>query len=318
MNVTKALPLFALAALSGLPTLSQAQQEAADLTPTFYGRLNLTEVMNKPQHGDSDPDMVSNASRLGILGAIPLREGLELIYQVEYQVDPVHGKFDSDLTKQRNSFVGIKGGFGTLLIGKHDTPTKLAQNRIDLYNDLNGDITTLVVGENRPNDTVLYTSPEFGGGFTASFAAVFDGLDGLGERLSKRTSSSLTYTKGSFYAGLGLDNNLNNNDVVRLVTQYREGNLQLGALYERSESSANNRGEQDGVFVSASYQIDKYLLKAQTGMSDQKREGGRQHTVGVDYLINGDSRLFGFVTVTRADNETVNNDQYGIGYEYRF
>lgn len=318
MNVTKALPLVALAALSSMPVLAQGQEEASDLTPTIYGRLNLTEVMNKPQHRDSDPDMVSNASRLGILGAIPLREGLELIYQAEYEVNPVHGKFDSDLTSQRNSFVGLKGGFGTLMIGKYDTPTKLVQSRIDLFNDLNGDIRTLVVAENRPNDTVHYTSPEFGGGFTASFAAVFDGLDSFGDRLSKRTSSSLTYSRGSFYAGLGLDNNINSNDVLRLVAQYREGNLQLGALYETSESSANNRGEQDGVFVSASYQIDKFLLKAQTGASDQKRAGGKQHSVGVDYLINGDSRLFAFVTVTRADNDTVNNDQYGIGYEYRF
>ncbi|MDP1930102.1 MAG: porin [Gammaproteobacteria bacterium] len=314
MNVTKALPLAVLASIYSI----SAQAQDSDITPTFYGRLNLTEVMNKPQKGDSNPDMVSNASRLGILGAIPLREGLELIYQAEYEVNPRHGKFDSDLTAQRNSFIGLKGGLGSLLIGKHDTPTKLIQNRIDLFNDLNGDIRTLVVAENRPNDTVHYTSPQFGGGFTASFAAVFDGQDSLGDRLSKSTSSSLTYTQGSFYAGVGLDNNINSHDVVRLVTQYRKGALQLGALYETSESSANNRGEQDGVFVSASYQIDKFLLKAQTGVSDQKRAGGKQHSVGVDYLINGDSRLFAFVTMTRADNNRVNNDQYGIGYEYRF
>lgn len=303
--------------LSALVLSMSAQAQDNDLMPEIYGRLSLTEALNKPRSGGSDPEFISNASRLGILGSIPLADDLEIIYQAEYEIDLDHGSFDSDLTTQRNSFIGLKGQLGTILAGKYDTPTKQIQNRVDLFNDWEGDIRTLVVAENRPNDTLYYSTPSMKG-FVLSFAAVLDGQDSLQDRLSKSTSSAVAYTQGDFYVGLGYDNNLNNNDVVRLVTQYQIGNLQLGALYETSESSTNLRGEQDGLVVSASYRIDKFVLKAQTGASDQKREGGKQHSVGVDYIVNADTRLFGFFTETRADNRAVDSDQYGLGFEFRF
>ena len=63
---------------------------------------------------------------------------------------------------------------------------------------------------------------------------------------------------------------------------------------------------------------NQWVLKAQAGASDQRVDGGRQYSLGADYLINSDSRFFGFVTATRSDLHADNNDQYGIGYEYRF
>ncbi|MES3008348.1 MAG: porin [Pseudomonadota bacterium] len=314
MNVTRSLPLCALAAISfSIPVCAQE----SSLLPTFYGRINITAVHNQPKDHGSDSEFVSNASRIGLQGTLPVTEGLEVVYQAEYQVNPDNRPFDNKTLTQRNTYLGIKGGFGTLLAGRNDTPTKLLQNRIDLFNDLDGDIRTLVVAENRPNDVAHYISPEIGG-FVFSYSALLDGQNGLRERLSKSTSASLTYTEGAFYAGVGVDNNLNNNDVLRLVTQYRLGDLQLGALYERSESSTNTRGANDGVFVSAAYTMDKYVLKAQSGMSDQRRDGARQTSLGVDYNLNADSKLFALMTLTRADNHSIDNDQIGVGFEYRF
>ena len=54
---------------------------------------------------------------------------------------------------------GIKGSFGTVWAGKHDTPTKLAQGKIDLFNDLEGDIKNTFEGENRVSNIVAYSSP---------------------------------------------------------------------------------------------------------------------------------------------------------------
>ncbi|MEK7258401.1 MAG: porin, partial [Pseudomonadota bacterium] len=83
MNVTKALPLCALAALScSLPALAQD----TSLLPSFYGRANITAVHNQPRDGGSDSEFVSNASRIGLEGSLPMSEGLKVIYQAEYQV----------------------------------------------------------------------------------------------------------------------------------------------------------------------------------------------------------------------------------------
>ena len=58
----------------------------------------------------------------------------------------------------------MKGSFGTLKLGTHDTPLKLAQLKADLFNDLKGDIKNITDGENKikRKSFVLYSSfPSF-------------------------------------------------------------------------------------------------------------------------------------------------------------
>jgi len=316
MHTGRLVYLLPLTALLGTFAADVRAQDD-DLKPRLYGRLNISEVLNKPESDGHDPEFVSNASRLGIAGSFPFSESLQFIYQAEYEIDLDHGRFDSGLTSQRNTYLGLSGDFGTLLAGRHDTPTKLIQNRVDLFNDLRGDIRALVVAENRTNDTLHYASPDFGG-FEAAFSAIVDGQSGMYDRLTRSTSTSIRFTEGRFFAAVAVDNNVNDSDVIRLVSQYSLGDLQLGALYERSEHATSNRGEQDGFVLSAAYTLDKWVLKAQGGASDQRVKGGREYSLGADYLFNDDSRLFGFVTVSRSDVAANNNDQYGLGYEYRF
>ncbi|GIS06126.1 MAG: hypothetical protein CM15mP109_08820 [Candidatus Dadabacteria bacterium] len=77
---------------------------------------------------------------MGIKGSQTFDNGLAAIYKYEYQTDPI----DGDPTfKQRNSYVGLKGAFGKVFMGMHDTPTKKAQGKVDLFNDTAGDIKIL-------------------------------------------------------------------------------------------------------------------------------------------------------------------------------
>lgn len=300
-----------------LLAVTQANSQDGTAPPDFYGRLNLTPVLNMPANSGSYTELVSNASRIGVNGGFVLSSDLELLYQAEYQLNPANGNFDDHTFTQRNTYVGVRGGFGTLLVGRNDTPVKLLQGRIDLFNDLTGDIKALLVAENRPNDTVRYTSPDVSG-FVLAYAAIVDGKESLQNRFADSTSVSLSYSQGSYLFGVGIDNDINNHDVMRLTTQYREGSLQLGLIYESSTNNTNARGKHDGFIFSSSYQIGSYLIKLQTGVSDQRREGGRQSSVGVEYIPNGDSRLFSFFTSIRADNRSIDTDQFGVGYEYRF
>ena len=105
--------------------------------PTVYGKLWISFESQDTSSG-TEIDMVSNASRLGIKGSMDFGEGLEAIYQAEYEVDPVDGTADEkngSTFKQRNSFVGIKGSYGTLFLGTHDTAMKRSIAKIDLFND---------------------------------------------------------------------------------------------------------------------------------------------------------------------------------------
>jgi len=311
MKVASALPLLVITSLStSLPAFAQDES----LMPTFYGKVNVTEVLNQPDRGESSGELESNASRIGLEGGYAISDGLKLIYQAEYQVNPNDDHFTNFNLSQRNTFIGLEGGFGSVIVGRNDTPSKLLQNGIDLFNDLNGDIKSLFLSEIRPNDVVQYTSPTMNG-FTASYAAIIDGQKNIGDRATKSSSSSITYGQGAFLFGVAMDNSVVNVDSVRFMSRYREGNLQLGLMYE---SAKTKRGDKDGVFVSASYRIDKLVLKAQAGSADQKRQGGAQSTVGVDYNLDPKSRVFAFATRTSADNRAVDNDQLGVGFEHNF
>ena len=67
--------------------------------------------------------------------------------------------------------MGLKGSMGTIFLGKHDTATKKSQKKIDLFNDLAGDIKNILQGENRMSDLVGYTTPKING-FSATFNAI--------------------------------------------------------------------------------------------------------------------------------------------------
>ena len=61
--------------------------------PTVYGKLWIS-VESQDSASGTEVDMVSNASRLGIKGSMNFGEGIEAIYQAEYEVDPVDGTAD--------------------------------------------------------------------------------------------------------------------------------------------------------------------------------------------------------------------------------
>ena len=311
MKVAFAAPLIVVSTF-GLSVGALAQEAA--LMPAFYARANITPVYNNFDHGESSSEIVSNASRIGLEGDYAFSDSFKLIYQAEYQVNPNDSSFDHFDLSQRNTFIGFESAFGTVVVGRNDTPGKQLQNGIDLFNDLNGDIKTLFVSEVRAKDSIHYTSPTKSG-FTFSYAAIVDGQDGVSDRLSKSTSASLTYGQGNYLFGVAMNNNLSGHDSVRFMSRYREGNLQLGLLYENAKTS---RGEDSGVFVSASYQMGKVVFNAQTGSANQQQEGAVQSSIGIDYEMDSDSKIFTFITKTSADNRMLDNTQFGVGFEQQF
>ncbi len=285
------------------------------LAPDFYGRININAELEDPANGDSSTDIVSNASRLGVRGGTEISDGLELIYQLEYEVNPDDGDSGGRTLKQRNSYLGFRGTYGTILAGRHDSPTKMTQNRIDLFNDMIGDIKNVLDGENRVNDIIMYTTPD-NNGFSASLATIAGGDD---EDFTNSISASVSYENDSFYAALGLDSEVEDRDVVRFVTQFYLGDLTLGALYQESEDTQDPLAkEEDGTFVSAAYKIDKYTLKIQFGESDEKALGKEQLTAGFDYKLADNTKLFTYYTHFDADNTAIETDHFGLGFEHRF
>ena len=287
--------------------------------PTVYGKLWIS-VESQDTASGTEVDMVSNASRLGIKGSMDFGEGIEAIYQAEYEVDPVDGTADEskDRTfKQRNSFVGLKGSMGTIFLGKHDTATKKSQKKIDLFNDLAGDIKNILQGENRMSDLVGYTTPKING-FSATFNAI-KGTEGLGDdSIGDSTSTSISYDSENFYIALAFDSELKGYDSTRLTLQIPFNRSQLGIMFQDSKKLSTGV-EEDGYVISFSQKVgDKGTLKFQQAESDMKLDSGKQFSFGYDYKLSSKAKAFFFFTDLSGDNRSKEKEITGIGFEYKF
>ena len=287
--------------------------------PTVYGKLWISIESQNTASG-TEVDMVSNASRLGIKGSMDFGEGIEAIYQAEYEVDPVDGTADEskDRTfKQRNSFVGLKGSMGTIFLGKHDTATKKSQKKIDLFNDLAGDIKNILQGENRMSDLVGYTTPKING-FSATFNAI-KGTEGIGDdSIGDSTSTSLSYDSENIYIALAFDSELKGYDSTRLTLQIPFSRSQLGIMFQESEKLSTGE-EEDGYVISFSQKVgNKGTLKFQQTESDMKLDSGKQFSFGYDYKLSSKAKVFYFFTDLNGNQDSKEKEIHGVGFEYKF
>jgi len=310
-------------------TLSLAPYGFADgpIDGTIYGKVNVS-VVNADNGSTDQWNLNSNASRLGVKGKTEIADGLYAVYKAEFEVCVDDGDCKGQTFAQRNIMGGIRGSFGTLWAGKHDTPTKLAQNKIDLFNDLEGDIKNTFEGENRVSNMIAYTSPEMNGFATtlAMIPAEGSDVDGDGQNdtgLTDGMSYSVSYTKDNFYIAVAGDQDVDSQDLMRIVAQYKMDALQLGVMYQQNEDNLGSKDE-SGVFVSAAYKLDKKTtLKAQYGSIEDDVDGDEEETLslGADYKLAKGTKLYVFYT-DNTDSSIGNSDKedtaFGLGMEHKF
>jgi len=326
---------------------------AGPIDGKVYGKVNASVVNN--DSGSSDKwKLNSNASRVGVKGKTQIADGLYAIYKAEFEMFVDDGSKDSSKTRcaavlgkdgektdnevcltdsdkstfsQRNIMAGIKGDFGTIWAGKHDSPTKLAQNKIDLFNDLEGDIKNTFEGENRVSNIVAYTSPKVNG-FSATVAMIpgegsdfdEDGNDDTG--LADGISYSISYDMDNLYIAVAGDQDVDKQDLLRVVAQYKMDALKLGFMYQQNEDNLNSKDE-SGYFISAAYKMDKTTLKAQYGTIEDDVDGDEEETLslGADYKMAKNTKVYVFYTdntdseVGSADDE---DSSFGVGMEHKF
>ncbi len=281
--------------------------------PTLYGKANVSYQL-ADEGSDTTTELKSNASRIGVKGGLDIEgTGLQAIYNAEFEVQFDDGEKDGETFSQRNIFVGLKGAFGTVKAGKFDTPLKVAQKKVDLFNDLEGDIKNIItINDNRPDNIVSYESPELAG-FQGKFALV----SSESETVDDGVSASGSYTIDRLYLALALDSNVEAEgvDVVRFVAQYSIADLQLGALYENAD--ADGVDDADAIFFSAKYDIGDFSIKGQLGQSDIVEEDGETLSLGVDYRIAKPLKVFAYYTMSESDAGT-DADYLGAGVELKF
>lgn len=278
---------------------------------TVYGQLNVSAQSSDEGDGRFS-ELKSNSSRFGLKGDYALDNDLTLVYQLEWGVDMADVGGGDNITS-RNQYVGLKGNFGEVRLGRHDTALKDAQGKIDLFSDYEADVKNLWRGEVRASDSVTYYTPtynNFGVHLTYIMEDAADAEDAF--------SASVYYgdenlKNTAYYAAVSMDSDVAGFDAMRVQAQGKVAAVKLGAIYHSQENIVSGL-EQDGWLLSAAYPMGKTELKAQY----QTLEDNDAVSVGVDYKAGKNTTLFAWYSSFNFDITAPDRDYLAVGIKHKF
>ena len=304
--------LIALAVAGALAVPAAAMAEA-----TIYGKLHMSVDMY--DNGGNGPDeaggvaVSSNSSRFGFKGSEDLGNGLSAIWQAESQINMDDG--DGDLTN-RNTYVGLKGGFGTLMAGHHDSPVKTIGRKVDLFGDQVGDSRSIIRGrvggadyDQRNSNMIMYVTPAMG----ALQGAIQYVPDENDEDTTDETTLSIAgwYNAGPLYVGLGYnetqaDDNApgyEDETVIRLVAAYQLDALKLTALYQAAEGVGYVDQDADAYGIGAAFNMGGgNTIKGQYYMLDADGDEASTLAIGFDHAMSKQTSVYAAYAL--SDNDT--------------
>lgn len=215
-----------------------------------------------------------NSSRWGLKGSEDLGQGLSAVFQLESGFNIDNGaQTDSTSLFNRQAFVGLSGGFGSVTAGRQYTAYDALRGATNNTYDTASFTTTGTVWgygaiadySSRVNNSVAYTSPVFGG-FSGAFVA------GLGEN------------KGPGVGGADIDASQN----LSLHVKYAAGPLLVGYAHQAQKAQVDAAGLPATTALSTRTDTTRYNLIAGS------------YDFGVVKLVAGFNRA---EVTNRKDNE---------------
>jgi len=308
-----------------------AVSPAAFAESVVYGKMHTSVDASDYDNGRDNWEVTNRSSRLGFKGSEDLGNGLKAIYQIEFGIRSDGGQEQvggDGHTTLRNTFVGLASDWGTLVVGRHDTPMKMAfyaagterlgDSAIDLNPGRNNPIG--VFQEFRANNAISYVSPNFSG-FTVA-AAVIPG----------EQSGSKTTTTGSRIVKNDLDGVA---DHYSLGAMYKGNGLKASLGYEvlssqpvasaRTPGQISQQVDQETFQVGASYTMNNFSFGAHY-----------QDTTDFGFLVDADytayaatgKATFGNNAISlvythseldpKGSNNDVDTDGWGVAAEHNF
>lgn len=242
-------------------------------------------------------------SRLGFRGIEDLGGGLRAMFVIEHGFNSDDGAVAGAFWG-RQSYVGLSGSWGELLLGRQYTPTFLVHAAYDAFGPqgvaaqqvLLGSIELAQAANIRANDAVSYRTPVILGGFSVQ-AMTTDHTASPGWYHGIKAG----YAGGSLSADLALGhyNNpaIGDLDSVTVGVRYNWAPFKFYALFNKADSGKGN--DSRGVQMSAAYTLGLTDLKISVAESRQTSAAGadigttRRYGVGFVHALSKRSFLYG-------------------------
>ncbi len=271
---------------------------------------------------------IASGSRLGFKGTEDLGNGLKAMYNFEMVLNLDEGTYCQGRTFGRQSYVGLTGGFGTVIGGRIYTPHYTLMAQIDPFGlGTGGRANNLFAAGYDPirvNNTAAYVSPNFNG-FTVTAAYGTNALDnqeslsGNAKKQGRLFAIAPVYTNGPLTVGLNYHQVKLENDAVAAGAAWVRNNA---GNWGPSAAVAAGDGKLTSTTLAGKYDFGVLALSA--AYSTNKTEVNGADDDKIRNWLLGVSAPIGAKVVLKAsyvnlkDKLTSNADahQVAIGADY--
>lgn len=256
--------LTSLAVVAGMAASGAALAGDA----TIYGNVHLSIDDVDTGSTADEITMNSNTSSFGVKGSEDLGGGMKALFKIEWQIDPSERATN---IIDRDQWVGLKGGMGTVKFGTMSSNWKQKGGKVDpMYRTRLEGRGFLGIQSNlhsgagrtrgRMTDILQYSSPKMGG-MQMIINTTFDGAQTAGNQ-----SIDETMGIGFRYSGKGFMAYLDwvdmaedvagvvvSNSATKVGGKFKAGPVTIGAQFESAEDITGS----DYTYLSVKYGVGK-------------------------------------------------------------
>jgi len=269
-SLTEKTVVLALSSIISMPCLASNQAE-------LFGKAHLSFGTVSEDDGITDTSSTavnSHASRIGAKGAVDTDSDTTVIYRFVWQIDMTDNVASSDdHIKSREQYVGLKGEWGQLRIGRDDSPYKKAgKKNVEQFSDSYADYNNIIdKNQDTRNDNSVGYWLEFAPAkFGLQYAAGDDKVSA--ENAGQSYNVAYDMKTGGFGFAVAYQtiekSDTNDETGTKLILGYKQGATQLGVIGETVEDDVNL--DDTNMLISIKHNINnKNAIKFVYGTKDQ-------------------------------------------------
>ena len=336
--MNKKIVALAVAAAFAVPVAASAQTTLFGQFKYEVGYIDGFALDADDNEVYSDNNFVhsTKGTRIGIHGSEDLGGGLQAIYRFQGGLGNVNGRVaGTSWTMNEENWAGVRGGFGTLQLGRSDTAMKkTGGNHFRAFTDTLAE-PSLIPGRTDRADGIHYTSPNIAG-FTGYLTLEPNGIGtdtywsvGGAYKFGAflvTAAYEASPDDGKYSSGLDIDDpdslyNLTDESNYQVGAKWNFGQGDVGLLYQ-----AVNDGDDDVFVVPVNFKVtpNVNLRAAALYFSPDEGDSFTNFGIGAQYMFS--NRTEAFVNVWLDDeidqtSGTFTSDDsthFGFGLRHSF